>query len=263
MNRITRLAAFAVCGLGFASPALADAPQGVAGTLSAQYGQWDFAGATADHWNVAGQAAFGFAPQFGGEIDAGYANLSGTSSVDLWNIGGSAFWAPAFGRIGGTLQYQTANGSGVDVDQTQYGAFGEYFISNAVTLGLNAGGISASAPAACAGCSVSGDGGYVGGGLIGYLMPNLSLTGSINYAGTDGSDTTSYNLQAEWLFSEVLPVSGFVGYSYTDVSGISDHIDHWFIGFKYYTDGNGSTLVDKQRNGALDGLVRSNLNSAF
>jgi len=261
MNRTTIVAGLMLGATALATPAFAQPPAGFAGTLSAQYGQWSTSGVTADQWGLNGQAAFGLAPQIGAELDAGYSNLSDHGSFDTWNIGGHAFWAPDMGRVGATVQYQASNGGGLDVHGTNYGAFGEYFASNAVTLGLNGGGYSASA--GFAGFSGSSDGGYVGGGVIGYVIPNLALTGQINYLGLDGGNLTSFGVQGEWMFSESLPLSGFVGYTYTDVSNGGGHINQWFLGIKFYTDGNGATLVEKQRNGALDNIVRPTVNFGF
>jgi hypothetical protein len=262
MNRTTIVAGLMLGGMGLAAtPAFAQPPMGFAGTLSAQYGQWSTSGFTADQWGINGQAAFGLAPQFGAEIDAGYSNLSNHGTLDTWAIGGHAFWAPDMGRLGATVQYQSTSGGGADIHLTNYGAFGEYYASNMFTLGLNAGGYSASA--GFGGFGGSSDGGYVGGGVIGYVLPDLSLTGTINYLGASGSNLTSFGIQGEWLFSESLPISGYIGYTYTDISNGGGHVDQWFIGFKYYTDGNGSTLVEKQRNGALDSIVRPAVNLTF
>jgi hypothetical protein len=264
MNRNIRLAAFALSGLGLASPALAAAPQGLAGTLSLQYGQFDASGPTLDVWGVQGQGAFGLAPEFGAEIDGGYTGVSGSgASVDIWNIGGHAFWAPAMGRAGGTVQYQSTSVAGIDLHSTQYGAFGEYFASDQITLGINGGGVSSNASAGCAGCSANADGGYVGGGATAYILPDLGATASVSYVGGAGVNLTTLGIQLEWLFSESLPITGMVGYNYTDISGGGGNFNHWFIGLKFYTDGNGTTLVEKHRNGALDSLVRPGINLNF
>jgi len=70
---------------------------------------------------------------FGGEIDAGYANSSSSGfSADIWSVGGSLFWAPAFGRVGGSVAYATTN-SGGNANIVTFGGFGEYFASNFFT----------------------------------------------------------------------------------------------------------------------------------
>ena len=262
MNRTTIVAGLMLGALGLATPALAMPPAGFAGTLSAQYGQWSTSGFNADQWGIAGQAAFGLAPQFGAEIDAGYSNLSDHGSIDTWNIGGHGFWSTDMARLGLTVQHQSSSGGGADFHITNYGGFGEYYASPMFTLGLNAGGYSANASLGGFG---GGDdsGGYVDGGVIGYILPDLSLTGQINYVGATGANATNFGITGEWLFSESVPVSGYVGYNYTDLSNGGGHVDQWFIGFKYYTDGNGSSLVEKQRNGALDSITRPAVNLRF
>jgi hypothetical protein len=248
--------------LALVAPAFADAPVGFAGTLSGSYTNWNFSGSgsgNANLWGADGQAAFGLGMRdIGAEIDGGYHNLttngSGNSSVDIWNIGGNLFWAPASqGRLGATVQYESLSGSGADAHLTEYGAFGEYYPSNMLTLGLNGGGWSGGSGSTF---GSGGSGGYVGGGVTGYVMPDLALTGQINYFSGSGAHLTNYSAMGEYLISEATPVSIFGGYTYTDVSGASGHINQWLIGVKFYMNGNGSTLVDKQRNGALDSLVR-------
>src|SRR6266850_2767006 len=72
-----------VCGLLLSSaalqPAMAAAPVGFAGTFGASYGQTSCDGCNKeDVWNANGSAAFGFAPNFGGQVDAGYTGVSGS-----------------------------------------------------------------------------------------------------------------------------------------------------------------------------------------
>src|SRR5450755_4232375 len=96
--------------LALATPALADAPVGFAGTLSGSYSNWNFSGSgsgSTNVWNADGQAAFGLGMQdIGAEIDGGYHNISGNGggNIDVWNVGGNLFWAPAQqGRLGATV----------------------------------------------------------------------------------------------------------------------------------------------------------------
>jgi hypothetical protein len=171
----------------------------------------------------------------------------------MWNIGGHLFWAPRQdGRIGATVQYEKLDGGGANTHLTQYGAFGEYYFSNMLTLGLNGGGWTGSSGT----FGSSSSGGYIGGGLTDYVMPNLALTGQINYFSGSGAHLTNYSAMGEWLVSDSTPISIYGGYTYTDASGLSGHINQWTIGVKFYTNGNGTTLVEKHRNGALDTLVR-------
>jgi hypothetical protein len=248
----------ATIGLALSAPAFADAPQGFAGTLSGSYTDWNFSngGGNANLWSTNGQAAFGLGMQdLAAEFDGGYHSVSNGSAgnLDIWNVGGHLFWAPAAPwRVGGTLQYESLSGFGANTHLYQYGAFGEYYFNDMVTLGLNGGGWSGRQGTFGTGNS----GGYVGGGATAYVMPDLALTGQINYFSGDNAHLTNYTAQAEYLVSESTPVSVFGGYTFTDVPGPKNHIDQWLIGVKFYTSGNGTTLVDKHRNGALDNLVR-------
>jgi hypothetical protein len=266
MSRLKLLVAAgaATMGFGLSAPAFADAPQGFAGTLSGSYTDWNFSGSggNANLWSTNGQAAFGLG-QYGmqdlaAEFDGGYSTVSNGSAgnLDIWNAGGHLFWAPAAPyRLGATLQYEGLSGGGFGTHLWQYGAFGEYYFNEMLTLGLNGGAWSGPQGAFGSGNS----GGYVGGGATAYVMPDLGLTGQINYFSGSHAHLTSYTAQAEYLVSETTPVSVFGGYTFTDIPGPSNHIDEWRIGVKFYTNGNGTTLVDKHRNGALDDLVRPTL----
>ncbi|HEY4265647.1 MAG TPA: hypothetical protein VGM72_10030 [Micropepsaceae bacterium] len=244
------------------APAFADAPQGFAGTLSGSYTDWKGSNDSANLWSTTGQAAFGLG-QYGmqdlaAEFDGGYHSLSNGSAgnLDIWNAGGNLFWAPAAPyRLGATLQYEDLSGGGFGTHLWQYGAFGEYYFNPMITIGLNGGAWSG--PQGTFGSGNSG--GYVGGGATAYVMPDLALTGQMNYFSGSNAHLTSYSAQAEYLVSEATPVSVFGGYTFTDIPGASNHIDEWRIGVKFYTNGNGTTLVDKHRNGALDDLVRPTL----
>ena len=236
--------------------ASADAPNGFAGTLSGAYGQSSCGGCgTIDNWGIGGQGAFGLGTSdLGAEFDAGYqsSSLSGFST-DAFGIGGSIFWAPAEGRVGGTVGYSTINTS-PDVNVWNYGAFGEYYVAPQITLGISGGGLHAN----CCGSSASGT--YIGGGGIGYIIPDLALTGSISsvHVNSFGS-ATSYGVQAEWLVSETFPISVFAGYSSTDLPFSAPKLNTWQIGAKFYIGSPGATLADHHRNGTLDPLVNTNL----
>jgi hypothetical protein len=263
MSRFSLLAAgasAAAMGLVISAPALADAPVGFAGTLGGSYTDRNFGGdahGSANLWAAEGQAAFGLGMfgvrDLGAEIDGGYHNLSrnGGGGIDqIWNVGGHLFWAPGTqGRLGATVQYDSFSGHR---HLTQYGGFAEYYLNEMITLGLNGGGWSGRRGTFGRG----DDGGYVAGGVTGYAMPDLALTGQVSYFSGSGAHLTNYTAQAEYLVSETMPVSVFGGYTYTDVPGPRNHLNQWLIGVKFYTNGNGTTLVDKHRNGALDNLAR-------
>ncbi len=263
MKNSAKLAlAVAALSLGTAVQVQAAAPIGVTGAFSGQYTNTTGPGTRANGWGLGGQLAFGLAPEFGAEVDAGYTNISlgsGLPNSDLWHIAGHGFYAPSQGRLGGTFHYQNFNGGGFgNFNIKHYGGFGEFYVTDIATLGGNAGGTSVGN---CPGCS---DGGYVSGGASFYPMPNLALTGIIGYANIAGIKNTSYGITAEWLFSEALPISGYAGYNYIDPSGVGGgNFDQFTLGFKFYTDGNGVTLVEKHRNGPLGPLLTNGLLQRF
>src|SRR5262245_11501715 len=87
------------------SSALAAAPPGFVGTVGASYGQVDCEGCSdnSDAWSINGSGAFGVAPNIGAQVDLGYSSIEDT---DLFGVGGSVFWAPTMGRLGGTVSWQ-------------------------------------------------------------------------------------------------------------------------------------------------------------
>lgn len=244
---------FFAFGPAFAAPAAAPSdatvvPQGV---ISADY---NYVGAEhGGYANVGGGELAGIMPlgaDFSGQLIGGYQNYSfGGGNVNDWNIAGTASWDNQRGRLGVNVGYTGLNGFGADVDVTNYGAYGEYYASDRVTAGLRAGGVTASANALGFGGGGS-TGGYVGGQLIGYLTPDFDLQGHAGYVGLDGGEQTNVGVQAEYLFSETMPVSGFVGYDYThfgdDGLGVDENI--FSVGLKFYV-GGGGPLVARQRSG--------------
>jgi len=228
---------------------MAAAPVGFAGTISGSYGQESCDGCdNIDAWSINGQAAFGFAPNFGGELDAGYTGLSGSGfDVNVWGVGGSVFWAPGMGRAGATVQYSTFSESGFSPDFFAYGVFGEFFASPFFTLAARGGGLSISES------GFDESGGYIGAALIGYPLPNLAITPSIDFTSISDVDVTNYGIGAEFLISEMVPISVFAGCTHSTLSAFGSDFDsdQWMIGFRFYTKGNGVTLVERHRQGTL------------
>ena len=231
------------------APAMAEAPQGFAGTLSGEYSHLDVSGSNADSWGVNGEGAFGFGPNFGGQINGGYHNLSGDGGdADIFDVGGSLFWASQMARAGGTVAYKSIDlGGGFDLNATAYGAFGEYYFSNFFTLGAHGGGWSGEF------AGFDSDGYYVGGRATGYIMPNLAVSGTVDFFGDEG-DATTWGIDAEWQFSQTMPLALYGGYRNTSADGSSDDIDAFFIGVRFYAGGAPMDLVGHHRNGTLGWL---------
>lgn len=244
------------------SSAMAAAPVGFAGNAGVHYGSTSCDGCdSVDSWGIDGSGAFGFGGMgsLAGQIDGSFNGISSSGSdVNLWGIGGSLFWAPANWRAGANVNFNTADEDGIDLDITSYGVFGEFFVSDYFTVGAKGGGVSATLGGF--GYSDSESGFYVGGALTGYVMPNLAISGKIDHVDLSDidTDTTSYGIGAEFLVSQMVPVSIFGGYTHSEVSvgGFNGDGDTWSIGVRLYTNGNGVTLVERHRNGAV-GAIRT------
>jgi len=262
------LAGCAIAAAFVASSAQAAAPNGFAGTFSADYANTDYSGGggNADTWGLNGAGAFDLGMNdLGGEINGSYHRVSVDSfDANIWNIGGSVFWAPGYGRFGPTISYTTVNFndiSGVDAHATTYGLFGEFFVNDMFTIGVKGGGTDGKWNISGFG-SGSETGGYVGGELTGYAMPNLAIKGNVEYVEVGGVHVTNYGLNAEYLVSEETPISVFGGYTRTDLSNGAGHGDTWMVGLKFYV-GPGN-LVTRHRTGTLGSLgTVSGLNFAF
>ena len=246
------------------SVAFATAPAVFAGTISADYANTNLSGggASADSWGFNAAGAFGLGvSDIGAQIDGSY-HRSSASGIDAnqWLVGGSIFWAPGdMWRIGPNVTYRaidfTGAASGLDVHATSYGVFGELFVSDAITIGVKGGGADGSVNVSGFG-SGSASGGYVGGELTGYVLPDLAIKGSIDYVDIDSAKVTSYGIGFEYLLSEDTPFSLFAGYNYVDISGASGHANNWLVGLKFYTD-QPAPLVARHRTGTVGSIASS------
>lgn len=265
---LSAIAVICAAPLLVSTPVMADVPVGIAGTISGDYMNISPSGGggSVNLWGVDASGAFGVGdlPAIGAELDGGYHNfsVSGVNS-NLWNVGGSAFWAGFPGRAGATVSYLSASASGggisLTANTTTYGAFLEYYFSDMLTAGLKAGGASASANAG--GGSASGS--YVGGDVIGYVLPDLALSGHILYqTANGGGNSTNYYVGAEYLVSEEIPISISGGYMNTQVSG-GGSANAWLLTLTFYTSGPGVVLRDEHRNGTLGWIGNSALDRAF
>lgn len=263
MKSTTRLAWTSVAAvLCAATPALAAAPVGLAGIFSAAYAHIENdnrAPFRVNTWDIGGQLAMGFMRDFAAELDGGYTEINPAGpglKVEKWNVGGHAFWAPAMGRAGVSVYHQNFSGGGTNLDYTSIGGFGEFYASDAITLGVNGGGILATCPFACS------DGGYANAGGMFYPTPNFSILATVGFSEVVGMNYTLASVGGEWKFSQNFPISTFAKYTLaTGPGGISN--DQYLVGLRFYTDGNGDTLVEKHRNSALSDLVRTGLNLLF
>lgn len=215
----------------------------VSGTLSGSYANLDAGIGNADVWGANGALTGLFSDNWGLEGAASYHNVSNAGSADIWSLGGSAFWRDVNGRIAATVMYHDVPGA----TATNYGIGGEWFAGDQFTVALKGGGISGSGT----------NGGYVGGDVKWYAMPNLAFDGRVDYA-DQGVSTTTETIQAEWMFSETFPVSVYGGYQHVDIGGLGGDGNVWFVGLKLYTNDDGpAPLVARQRNGSLGYISQS------
>ena len=228
-------------------------------------------GNSANVWGFDGSGAFGLIPNtLGAEVDGGYHNTSVSGvSADLWDVGGSVFWGGFPGRAGATVSYNSASGNAFGIaangNVTTYGAFLEYYFGDQLTAGVKGGGVSLNGSASGGGFSGSGSttGSYFGGGLTGYIIPDLALSGNITYASVEGGHVTNYFVGAEYLFSEMIPLSLSAGYMNTEISGGGGSANSFLVALTFYTSGNGITLRDHHREGTLGWIGNSGLQTMF
>jgi hypothetical protein len=218
------------------------------------YGQWATAeagGEDVDVWTFGGSilAGLGNTGGFNVQGDLNY-STSEVLGVDLdsWNFGGAAFYrqlaaangGPGF-AFGASIGHTTSEVAGLDFDVTTYGVFGELYFSPMFT---------AFAQGGWADGDFDTDGEYIGGGLRVYPIPNLSLTGSIQYvSGENDSDATDFGIRGEFMFSPAIPVAVYAGYNNIDADG-GDAVDVWTIGLRALF-GPGMNLAEKDRNGPV------------
>jgi len=238
MKLLAGACAAAACTL-WAGQALADP----SGTLGVDYNYTTVPGASGHigDWGVNGNVALPITSNLTIQADAAYDGYSETGGSDFHTdqISGTGFWQGAKGRLGLTGGYNELGASGASVHFENYGAFGEFYATNQITLGLKGGSLTTSGFNAT----------YVGAEAVGYVMPDLALSGTYDYVGVSGAHINGYGVGAEYLISEKAPISITGGYTYTDV-GSGVHLNTWMIGAKFYFGGKGTTLVDHQRSGA-------------
>lgn len=248
----TRILLGAVSALALATMATSSAnAQVFNGTVEGDYSSIEPSGhgGSIDAWGGGGsvETALG-SLGLNAQLDAGYHDISAFHhDISDYNVGGDLFWQGDRGRLGATVNYQNFNCCGITVDATNYGAFAELYVMPELTVGVKGGAFSGNI--GIGGVNVGLNGAYVGGQAEGYIMPDLALTGMIDYTSySHGISEDDYTAQAEWLVSEQTPVSVTFGYTRSNFSGTGGNANTFMVGLKLYLDGNGAqTLVDRQR----------------
>jgi hypothetical protein len=258
------------CVLGMAlaaGPAAAATLTGFAGTVEADYGQNDppRGSDTLHNFLLGGDVAgpLNGLANLNFQVDASYMhNWAHHFSAEDWNFGGNLFWANNDGRVGVNVNYLTVTHGGTF---TNFGPFAEWYFGN-ITGMVKGGWINTS------GSLVGGHGSYLGGAVSGYIMPDLAITGGVEWAdfvsgfgcqvcGRSDLGATAWEINAEYLFSEDYGVSVFGGYQYTEFRGPLDHENSFHIGFRWYT--GGGSLMDRHRNGTLNPWLPAVTAAAF
>jgi hypothetical protein len=212
-------------------------------------------GGNANDWSINGSGVLPIATNWAVQGDVGYSSISasGASENNTYGIA-SGFYAGSFGRIGASVGYTQLAPKNATVDATSYGVFGDWYGGDQFTVSARGGGISGTGHANGGSATISGAD-YVGGQVVGYIMPNLAATGTVDYVRVPLSGTsvtaTSYRVGGEYLLSQSMPLAVSADYSYATVNvlGFSGSDNTFSIGLKYYFGGNGS-LEDHQRSGS-------------
>ncbi|MBI3678352.1 MAG: hypothetical protein HY243_17210 [Proteobacteria bacterium] len=217
------------------------------GNVSGDYANLNTGGFNANMWGATGSGVFDVDSDWNVGLDAAYHNLNASGvSVNSWTIDGNAFYHAAQGRAGVVVGYNSSDTGGFgNFHVTNYGVAGDWFAGKMWTLSAKAGAFNG---------SFSLKGYYVGAAATAYVMPDLGLSVAYDYTHFNhGLNENDWTLQGEWLVSEATPISVYGGYQGTTIHGFgSTSFNTWFVGLRWYCNGDGSTtLVDRQRNGTL------------
>jgi hypothetical protein len=242
-----------------AGPAAAATLTGFAGTLQTNYGMSDNSTSGSDtvhSWLIGGNIAGPLSDlaNLNFQIGANYIhNWVDNGSREDWNFGGDAFWASDDGRVGVDVGYANFNKLG---HITNGGAIAEWYFG--VLTGMAKGGWLSSG-----GSAFGGHGNYLGAGVAGYFMPDLAITGGVEWldlvtgqgcrlCGRGDFRSTNWQAMAEFLWSEDIGLSVYGGYTYSDnkFGSFESHDNAWTIGLRWYM-GAGS-LINHHRNGTLN-----------
>ena len=107
------------------------------------------------------------------------------------------------------------------------------------------------------GGGVTGDltGGYVGGTIKGYVMPDLSVQGFVTYTSLNFIKETDYGAKGEWLVWEDCPLAVHAEYERAEISSLgSIGANVFMVGLTLHLDSGSAplTLVQHDRTGTLD-----------
>ena len=182
-TRTTILGTACVLGMALvAGQAAAATLTGFAGTLTTSFTSADNSSSGSDtvkSWLLGGAVAgpLSDVPNLNFQVGASYThNWAHEFSQEDWNFNGNAFWAGMDSRIGANVAYLNATHFGSAYNG---GAFGEWYFDN--LTGMAKGGWLWTT-----GSDIGGRGNYLGAGLEFYAMPDLGITGGVEWADRAG-----------------------------------------------------------------------------
>jgi len=276
-----------------AGPAAADTLQGFAGFANTEFTHTTFSDSSG-HWNnqsfgLGGAIPIEEIPNLNVQVEGSYAHgwseeythyspnfcsppsttgtpcsASYSDSEETWNFGFSPFLAYPGSRWGVNFNYQTVTHFG---HLTNGGLFMEWYLMDTITVSAKGGYLSSG------GTPFGGHGHYLATGATFYAMPDLAITGSVDWQDvtTGGAATLNwasclhcsldsagvfYGIDGEWMPMPDYGVAVYGGFTYGQLNQFKQDSNDsiWHVGLRYYT-GQGS-LMERHRNGTLHDILR-------
>jgi hypothetical protein len=238
-----------VLGLATAAPAAAFPVMEVSGVIDATgaYSRADriVVPKSRGHINqyaISGSLLMNFQPGWNAQINLGYDHYAHGGQSNIFTIGSDLYWRDRKGTIGLSLAYNDSDAPATPIFTTRkdfetWGVFGEYYPFSGLTLGWKAGGVTGTV-----------GGGYGGAEIIWYENEDLAvhLTGNMAAFRT-GNDWWSMGGTLDYLPFSAFPMSFYVGYDYTRISG-GNRLNTIFWGLRYHF-GDTRSLTTMDRSG--------------
>lgn len=218
--------------------------EGFTGTLGAGYNYSDFSGTSLDTYDIGGSVNYLF-DKSGISAQGGFGytetQVEG-GSFHTWIGNGGLFWRGTELALGMYGSYNRMSVGGYSGEYQTYGLLGEYYVSPVVTLRLRGGGMTAEAS--------DTNGGYLGGGLSWYILPELALNLDVSHNSISSLHWTTVSTGVEYLPFAEIPVTLGLSYEYANWMAGSGRADSngLMIRLTYHL-GEGSSLVDLDRSG--------------
>ncbi|HJW41555.1 MAG TPA: hypothetical protein VJ476_10050 [Rhizomicrobium sp.] len=194
---------------------------------------------------VGGAALVSMTDSLNLDLDVRYNNVSAKSfHLDNVTANASVVWRMGDWNLVPTLGYQNNSAGGASVDTYNLGGYADYYLSDRVTLSGKLLGFT----------SNPGSDGYdLGGGVTGYVTPNLALRGWIDHtewSAFGGSSETDYLVGARYRIANGFTLDGTYTYS-GFTPGSNFHVNSFFLGLTYHCNGGFDDLQAQDRGGVL------------